>query len=60
VTRVNTYTQGSQFTPSVAADAAANFVAVWHSDAQDGSAAGIFGQRYNQIVPVELMHFRME
>jgi len=30
------------------------------SDGQDGSASGIFAQRYSQIVPVELMHFAIE
>jgi hypothetical protein len=44
--RVNTYTPGSQFYPSVAADSAGNFVVVWASIDQDGSAWGVFGQRY--------------
>ena len=33
---------------------------IWSSDGQDGSSFGVFGQRYSQIVPVELMHFRVE
>ena len=33
---------------------------VWASNLQDGSSLGVFGQRYNMIVPVELMHFRVE
>jgi hypothetical protein len=45
---------------SVAAGAAGNFVVVWESNLQDGSQGGIFGQRYNMILPVELMHFRVE
>jgi hypothetical protein len=45
--RVNTYTTGNQRTPSVAADSSGNFVVVWSSDGQDGSADGIFGQRYD-------------
>jgi len=58
--RVNTYTTAAQHDSSVAADPAGNFVVVWASLGQDGSAFGIFGQRYGQIVPVELMHFRVE
>jgi hypothetical protein len=44
--RVNTYTTGDQDTPSVAADAAGNFVVLWESYGQDGSGEAIFGQRY--------------
>src|SRR5437773_1937133 len=43
---VNTFTANHQFIPSVAADAAGNFVVVWQSSAQDGSGYGVFGQRY--------------
>jgi len=49
--RVNTFTTGVQgrnyAAPSVASDAAGNFVVVWGSDAQDGSQGGIFGQRFD-------------
>ena len=58
--RVNTYTTNVKGDPSVAADSFGNFVVTWVSFGQDGSNAGIFGQRYSQIVPVELMHFRVE
>jgi hypothetical protein len=58
--RVNTYTTLDQIAPSVAADSSGNFVVVWSSGGQDGSSHGVFGQRYSQIVPVELMHFRVE
>jgi hypothetical protein len=58
--RVNTYVTSNQFEASVAADPLGNFVVVWVSDGQDGSGYGVFGQRYNMIVPVELMHFRVE
>ena len=37
-----------------------NFVVAWQSHVQDGSNWGVFGQRYGQIVPVELMHVRVE
>jgi hypothetical protein len=58
--RVNTFTPSYQVDPVVAADAAGNFVVVWDSPIQDGSSFGVFGQRYAQIVPVELMHFRVD
>ena len=58
--RVNTFTTGPQTRPDAAADTSGNFVTVWQSNGQDGSNFGIFGQRYSQIVPVELMHFRVE
>jgi hypothetical protein len=44
--RVNSYTTSNQFGPAVASDASGNFVVVWTSQLQDGSAFGIFGQRY--------------
>ena len=58
--RVNTHTTNAQSNPSVAADSSGNFVIVWNSDTQDGSSFGVFGQRYSMMVPVELMHFRIE
>ncbi|MCP5109909.1 MAG: hypothetical protein GY953_03645 [bacterium] len=45
--QVNSYTPNSQRYPSVALDAAGNFVVVWTSRDQDGDYYGIFGQRYN-------------
>ena len=45
--RVNTYTASTQLGPSTATDAAGHFVAVWTGNAQDGSYAGVFGQRYD-------------
>jgi hypothetical protein len=44
--RVNTFTTGFQFGPSVAMDGGGNFVVVWPSG-EDGSGYGIFGQRYD-------------
>jgi hypothetical protein len=45
--RVNTYTTGSQGLPSVAIDAAGNFVVVWQGPGPgDSSYTGVFGQRY--------------
>src|SRR4051812_19103447 len=50
--RVNTFTTGAQKTffqspQSVAVDAAGDFVVTWSSVGQDGSAYGIYAQRYN-------------
>ena len=56
----NTYTTGAQELAAVASDPAGNFVAVWRSYGQDGSSHGVFGQRFAPILPVELMHFRVE
>jgi hypothetical protein len=58
--RVNTYTTQSQSSAAVASDTSGNFVVVWESYTEDGSDSGVFGQRYSQIVPVELTHFRVE
>lgn len=44
---VNTTTIGSQNNPSVAMDAAGNFVVVWQSALEDGSGTGIYARRYN-------------
>jgi hypothetical protein len=57
--RVNTYTTASSALPTVAADSAGHFVVTWTS-AQEGLSAGVFAQRYSQIVPVELMQFGIE
>ncbi|MCY2954359.1 MAG: hypothetical protein NTU53_20705 [Planctomycetota bacterium] len=43
---VNTRTAGSQYNPSVAADANGNFVIAWTSEQQDGSGTGVYVQRY--------------
>jgi len=58
--RVNTYTSFHQSAPAVSADPSGDFVVVWTSDVQDGSYIGVYGQRYSQMVPVELMQFRIE
>lgn len=42
---VNTYTSSNQERARVDYDAAGNFVVVWESDGQDGSASGIVGRR---------------
>ncbi len=45
--RVNTYTDNSQGEPSVTGLNDGGFVVTWHSEDQDGSGYGIYGQRYN-------------
>jgi len=48
--QINTYTLGNQRPKpgnAIAADELGNFVVVWQSDAQDGSAYGVFGQRFD-------------
>jgi hypothetical protein len=44
---INTYITNDQRHPAVAMDAAGNFVVVWVSEGQDGSLAGVFGQRFD-------------
>jgi hypothetical protein len=44
--RVNTFTTGDQSRPALAIDGSGRFVAVWSGTAQDGSAAGVFAQRF--------------
>jgi|KBSSwiStaDraftv2_1062776.scaffolds.fasta_scaffold07896_6 hypothetical protein len=45
--RINTHTTSNQFVRAVASDPAGNVVVVWQSWGQDGSADGIFAQRYS-------------
>ena len=44
---VNTYTLDKQTQPSVAMDAAGDFVVAWSSFGQDGSGYGVYARRYN-------------
>jgi hypothetical protein len=52
--QVNTFTSGNQYFGTwqgrrgIARDAAGNFVVVWQSVGQDGSGAGVFGQRFDR------------
>jgi hypothetical protein len=45
--QVNSFVAGDQSAPVVARDSSGDFVAIWQSQGQDGSAAGIYGQRFN-------------
>lgn len=44
--RVNTFTTGQQFDPSVGMDASGNVVIAWTSDGQDGSSFGVYAQQW--------------
>jgi hypothetical protein len=44
---ITTFVAGNQYEPSVDIAADGSFVVVWRSDSQDGSGAGVFGQRFN-------------
>jgi len=44
---INTTTSGAQYEPQVATLADGGFIVVWRSDSQDGSSAGVYGQRYD-------------
>jgi hypothetical protein len=44
--QVNAFMPGAQKAPSIASDAAGNFVVVWHSYDQEGDA-GVFGRRFD-------------
>jgi hypothetical protein len=44
--QVNTYTNHSQYHPSVAIGDDGRFVIVWSSYGQDGSSYGVYGQRF--------------
>jgi len=57
---IATYTTNGQDRTAVAATPEGSFVIVWDSLGQDGDATGVFGQRYNAIVPVELMRFGVD
>src|SRR5262245_8287364 len=57
--RVNTYTTSDQNYPDVGLDGTGNFVAVWASQGQDGSFAGVYGQRFNNLGTKQGSEFRV-
>jgi hypothetical protein len=57
--QVNSHTTGFQSAPAIATDASGNFVVVWASQGQDGSFAGIFGQRFSAAGTAEGPEFRV-
>jgi hypothetical protein len=56
--RVNSYTSGVQQYPVVASDAAGNFVVAW-SSVHDGSATGVFAQRFDASGAARGAEFRV-
>ena len=57
--QVNTYTTGLQWFPTVGVEPDGDFVVVWGSDGQDGSAYGVFGQRYDRTGAVRGAEFQV-
>jgi hypothetical protein len=57
--QVNAYTTNVQRAPKVAMDADGDFVIVWHSNGQDGSNNGVYGQRYNATGTAQGTEFRI-
>jgi hypothetical protein len=56
---VNTYTTGYQVVPTAAMDANGDFVIAWRSDEQDGSAGGVYAQRFNSAGAKQGGEFRV-
>ncbi|MGB5539518.1 MAG: DUF2341 domain-containing protein [Gammaproteobacteria bacterium] len=46
---VTTTTADSQLNPSVAMDAAGNFIVTWQSNLQDGDSYGVYAQRFDAV-----------
>src|SRR2546428_713996 len=57
--RANTVTAGDQHNPSVASDAAGDFVVAWQSYGQDGSKYGIYAKRYSAAGAAQGGEFRV-
>jgi hypothetical protein len=57
--RVNTYTTGDQRNPAITALGNGGFVVTWQSDSQDGSAAGVYAQRYDAAGLAQGAEFRV-
>jgi hypothetical protein len=45
--RVNTFTDGNQYEPTIAGDAYGRFVVAWTSTGQDGSGDGVYAQSFD-------------
>ena len=52
--RVNTFTREGQLEPSIAMNAAGDFVVTWASEGQEDNGYGIYAQRYRSDAPVQL------
>ncbi|MEO5330577.1 MAG: tandem-95 repeat protein [Magnetococcus sp. YQC-5] len=45
--RLNTYTQSDQSSPVVTLLGTGDWVVIWHSNGEDGSSKGVYGQRFH-------------
>jgi|GEM_PF-1010260 len=57
--KVNTYTTGQQYLPSVAMDTTGDFAITWESYAEDGNKYGVYAQRYNSAGAAQGVEFRV-
>ena len=57
--QVNSFVTSNQSQPAVAMDDAGNFTVVWQDFSQDGSGAGIYGQRFDDTGAVQGPEFRV-
>jgi hypothetical protein len=57
--RVNSYMKNRQGNPYIAHLNNGNFVVVWHSDGQDGSGLGVYGQIFTNIGVKQEVEFRI-
>ena len=51
---VNTFTTGDQSAPAIATEADGDFVVAWQSNLLDGSFGGIFAQRFDVPIPIDV------
>ncbi len=51
---VNTFTTGDQGAPAIATEADGDFVVAWQSSLLDGSFGGIFAQRFDVPIPIDV------
>ncbi len=56
---VNTFTTNDQVSPTVAMDAAGDFVVAWQSYGQGGAAYGIYARRYNSSGAAQGSEFKV-
>jgi hypothetical protein len=56
---VNSFTDNYQGRPAVGVDGDGDFAVVWHSDSQDGSYRGVFGQRFDAAGTPQAAEFQV-
>lgn len=58
--RINTFTTNVQIDPSIAVDAAGDFIVTWRSLNQDSSNYGVYARRYDPVAnPVDANEFQV-